>query len=239
VTIQKDKAPIRIDVDATKPFSRYGIPWDDENVVGLDTVWLKQTGSTRIPTYALVISEYTECKGLLCLVREDGSVAAGFGAVGIIQRVRPANIAPGGNPQMLVYSNSGHGTGSVMGELVLLEYVGGAFRELLRVPRYEYNTGVVHEAILALPITTQGNLHGPRIIVPIVRVAENEAGGMEASWASEEYEWDGGLRLFRRSAQRTTADMLTQDGWTWLSSYDYSTTGQEQAATRDEPPKEQ
>jgi hypothetical protein len=225
-----ERPPFTIDVDVPEPFSRFGVPWADGDVVGLDIVWLAlPTKSARLPRFALVINEYTENVGLLSLITEDGSVVCSIDDLGLIQKVRLVSIAPIEEPQILVYANSGHGTGACSGEIVLLEYSENELHVLLKAPRYEYTSLDGEQLELGFLILLRHTPDPPRIVVLTVamRTKLGQEDDSSLFWAKcapscLEYEWDADERRFRAARSAQVGTFLTPDAWQWLPNYDHA-----------------
>lgn len=130
-TLSNEEPPFRVDTAGKHPFSRWNIPWADDDIVGLNVRWLKRPASyAGLPEFALVINEYSKSEGLLCLVDQAGRVRASMRGQGLIQKVWIAEVAPVSGPQLLVYTNPDHGTGAQTGKAVLVEVVGPECRVL-------------------------------------------------------------------------------------------------------------
>lgn len=219
--------PIEIDTKEPMPFSRVGVPWNDNDIVGLEIIWLTRPNNyISLPRFALVINEYTKCLSMLCLVTENGSVVGSTTDLGLIQRIKIVSIAPTNNPQLLVYSNSDYGPGVQVGEIVLIEFSDGAFRTLLRAPRYQRVILEGCELKVAIPLLVRYNRLSPCISLPITRIRfpevlpDNSTLAPDLDWTYQEYEWDAQERQFKPVRTPQVVDLLTDDAWYWSPYYD-------------------
>jgi hypothetical protein len=223
--LQGREPPFQIDLEEACPFSRWNVPWPDKDIVGLDIVWLKcPAGRSALPEFALVINKYTTSDGLICLVDETGIVRASIRNIGLIQKIRPASIAPIREPQLLVYTNPDHGSGSHTGEAVLLAIAGAESRILLTMPRYDYFLLQGDNYSLGLPFLISSNDAETRIAIPLFRaVIRDELDGMQVTrleWSYSEYEWERVQGVFRPAHSPAFRCFFSPDAWTWSPDYD-------------------
>lgn len=223
-----DESPFRIDVEQPRPFSKWNVPWDDNNIVGLDIVWLKRpAGCSEFPEFALVINEYTNAEGLACLVDREGTIRASIRDLGLIQKISVVDIAPIREPQILVYTSPDHGTGARSGRAVLLAVSGAETRVLLSTPRYDYFALQGDNYSFGLPILVGKVGHDTRIVFPLFRFVLREESPdasalpvARADWEYSEYEWDDGQRVFRPAKSPAFRCVFSPDAWTWSPQYD-------------------
>jgi len=233
VALLGKEPPFHLDLEGTRPFSRWNVPWNDEEVVGLDIVWLKcPTGYSSLPQFALVVNEYTKSDGLVCLVDKTGKVHASIRNLGSIQRLRAAHIAPIREPQLLVYTNPGHATGAFAGEAVLLAIAGQKSRVLLRIPRYEAFSLEGENYSFGLPILTSNTVAGARIAFLLFRFAlreqsadATESPATRAEWDFSEYEWDRAQGVFLPARRPVSRCLFSPEAWTWSPQYDLGREG--------------
>jgi hypothetical protein len=227
-----EDAPFQVDTGSGRPFSRWSIPWDDQDTVGLEITWLKRLAvEPGLPEFALVINEYTRSDGLLCLLDASGEVYASIQGCGLIQKVRSVDVAPLSAPQLLLYTNPGHGTGYQLGEVTLVEVVGSECRVLLTMPRYEYFRLQGDNYSFGLPFFSRSAGSETRIVCPVFRFALREqldGNPLPVALAELdylEYEWDAKRRVFRPSPKPSFRSSFTSDAWTWTPNYDNGETG--------------
>jgi len=225
VVLQGREPPFHINVDEDRPFSRWNVPWDDEDIVGLDIVWLRRpAGHSALPEFALVVNEYTKLEGLICLVDEKGTVHASIGNLGLIQRIRVANLAPIREPQLLVYTNPEHATGYCSGEAVLLAVAGAESRVLLTTPRYESILLQGENYSFGLPILVRNTDAETRIAFLlfrfVLREESPESHVARGAWNYSEYEWDRTQGVFRPAPSYAFRCLFSPDAWTWNPDFD-------------------
>ena len=243
VVLRGREPPFQIDVEEARPFSRWKVPWDDEDIVGLDMVWLKRPpGCSALPEFALVVNEYSMSKGLICLVDETGTVHASIRGLGLIQRIRVADLAPVPEPQLLVYTSPDHGPGARTGEAVLLAVAGAESRILLTTPRYEYFALEGDNYSFGMPILVGNRDAETRIAFLLFRFVLRErssvASGshvLRAEWDYSEYKWDRAQGVFRLVQPPAFQCFFSPDAWTWSPDYDVGGKGFVQSGPRVAP----
>jgi hypothetical protein len=143
--------PFELDLSSRAPFSSRGISKDDDTVGAVVQWWIRPIDATDLPRWALVINRGT-ADGIFCLVSQEGVVEAALDDVGTVQAAYVVRAAPTSCPQILLFSNPGHGTGFEGGEFLLLEWRDGRLRRLANGPRYADILLDSDRRILTLPI---------------------------------------------------------------------------------------
>ena len=218
VPLGNKKAPFDIDVDQEKPFSRWNVPWNDDDVAGVDILWLARPREyADLPEYMLIINNYSTTTGMICLVDGNGKVHQVISNLGLIQKaVLARNVAPIAEQQVIVYSNPCHGPGTYIGQVVLLAFdKNGSSRILLTIPRYEYVELEGETYCLGMPLITSGPM-AARVLCPVITVSFRTGRPMlQADGEYVEYEWNTAEGKFIPAPRTTSYLLLSKDAWSW------------------------
>lgn len=223
-TSSEKPSPAHIDLEANRPFSSHGIPFDDELAIGATVSWLDSGPSGIDPRTLLVVNHFPTSQGIVCAWSDDGP-AWSVSGLGLIQQAYGCYIAPTGNRQLLIMCNPARGTGFGEGLFVLLDVpLRGAPRELARGPRFTRSHPFEKEVEIGMPLAIDAGTPNSRIIIPVVHVSADPDSNYDVGKASFRQEflelaWKPAASRYERVNQASVLPLASNADLQWVGEY--------------------